>query len=39
VARRLVRIVRDYLNLGVRPNRFWNLLPTLREGKSVATIR
>lgn len=33
-----LRIIRDYLRLGVWPDRFHNLLPTLREGESVATV-
>ncbi len=38
LASRLARIIHDYLSLRVRPNRYWKLLPALREGRSVATI-
>lgn len=33
-----VRIVGNYQRLGVWPNKFYDLLPTLREGRSVARI-
>ena len=33
-----IRVISDYLRLGVWPNTFYNLLPTLRAGDSVATL-
>ena len=33
-----LRIINDYLRLGVWPDRFHNLLPTLREGESVSRV-
>jgi DNA-binding LacI/PurR family transcriptional regulator len=38
MAKRTTMILRDYQRLGVWPNRFHNLLPTLREGQSVRTL-
>lgn len=36
LANRIVRMISEYQRIGVWPNRFWKLLPTLREGDSVA---
>jgi DNA-binding LacI/PurR family transcriptional regulator len=36
VANRIVRVIADHQRLGVWPDKFTKLLPTLREGKSVA---
>src|SRR5262249_53555082 len=38
MATHALRIINDYMRLGVWPKSFHNLLPTLREGLSVATI-
>lgn len=38
MASRVVRLISNYLRLGVWPTTFWNLQPTLREGDSVATL-
>jgi DNA-binding LacI/PurR family transcriptional regulator len=37
-ANRVVRIFRNYLRIGVLPNQLWNIIPTLRAGRSVAGI-
>jgi LacI family transcriptional regulator len=38
VANRMTRIISNYLRLGVLPNSYVRMIPSLREGRSVATI-
>jgi len=37
-ANRIARVIRNYLRIGVLPTTFAKVMPTLREGKSVATV-
>ena len=36
---RIIRLMRDYLRLTIWPRASWNIIPELKEGRSVATIR
>lgn len=36
---RIIRLMRDYLRLRIWPRASWNIIPDLKEGRSVATIR
>jgi len=38
-ASRIARVIRNYFQLGVLPTTFTKVMPTLREGKSVAALR
>ncbi|MBI4025427.1 MAG: GntR family transcriptional regulator [Verrucomicrobia bacterium] len=38
-ASRIARIIRNHARLGLWPTKFWKVIPTLREGDSVATRR